>query len=109
MNVHWLGVIVCLLHSALFSGSNLGFLELSRLKLMVQADAGDKDALRILQLRSDDHFLLATILWGNTASIVLLALVSESVLSGVGAFFFSTFGVTVLGEILPQAYFVRNA
>jgi len=105
----WVGIIICLMHSALFSGLNLGFFGISRLKLIVHADTGDKDAKRILSLRKDSHFLLATLLWGNVASNVLLALIAESLMAGVGAFIFSTFGITFFGEIFPQAYFARHA
>lgn len=105
----WLGIIVCLLHSAMFSGLNLGFFGMSRLKLEVQAELGNKDAQRILSLRKDAHLLLCTLLWGNVAANVSLALISESVLSGIGAFVFSTFGITMLGEVVPQAYLSRHA
>ena len=105
----WCGIIFCLMHSALFSGLNLGFFGVSRLKLEVQAELGNKDAKQILSLRKDAHLLLCTLLWGNVAANVLLALISESVLSGIGAFFFSTFGITMLGEVVPQAYLSRNA
>jgi len=40
---------------------------------------------------------------------VLLTLLSNSVLAGIGAFAFSTIVVTLFGEIIPQAYFSRNA
>ena len=100
---------VCLTHSAMFSGLNLGFFGLSRLKLEVQADLGNEDAKRILELRKDAHFLLATLLWGNVAANVLLALISESVMTGLAAFFVSTVGITLFGEVLPQAYLSRNA
>jgi metal transporter CNNM len=40
---------------------------------------------------------------------VLLTLLSGSLLTGLGAFFFSAFAITLLGEIIPQAYFSRNA
>ncbi|MBU0468497.1 MAG: DUF21 domain-containing protein [Candidatus Omnitrophica bacterium] len=93
----------------MFSGLNLGFFGLSRLRLEVQAATGDKDAVRILGLRKDAHFLLATLLWGNVSSNVLLALISESILAGFGAFLFATVGITFFGEIIPQAYFARNA
>src|SRR3990167_374294 len=94
----WAGIITCFMHSAMFSGLNLGFFGVSRLKLFVQADMGNPDAIRILSLRKDSHFLLATLLWGNTASNVLIALLSDSILTGVGAFLFSTIGITLLGE-----------
>jgi len=105
----WIGIIICLVHSAMFSGLNLGFFGLSRLKLEVQADLGNEKAERILSLRKDAHFLLSTLLWGNVASNVLLALISESLMAGVGAFIFSTFGITFFGEVCPQAYLSRNA
>jgi metal transporter CNNM len=34
---------------------------------------------------------------------------SDSVLAGFGAFVFSTIVITLFGEIIPQAYFSRNA
>jgi metal transporter CNNM len=40
---------------------------------------------------------------------VLLTLLSDSVFAGVGAFAFSTVVITFFGEIIPQAYFSRNA
>jgi metal transporter CNNM len=40
---------------------------------------------------------------------VLLTLLSDSVLAGIGAFAFSTIVITLFGEIIPQAYFSRNA
>lgn len=105
----WIGTGVCLMHSAIFSGLNLGFFGLSRLRLEIQAETGDKDARRILHLRKDAHFLLATLLWGNVASNVLIALFTESILTGVGAFLFSTIGITFFGEIIPQAYLTKHA
>src|SRR6202034_3907869 len=47
--------------------------------------------------------------WGNVSTNVILTLLSDSVLAGVGAFFFSAIVITMLGEIVPQAYFSRNA
>ncbi|MCA9407534.1 MAG: DUF21 domain-containing protein [Candidatus Omnitrophica bacterium] len=109
MEGSWLGIAICLLHSALFSGLNIGFFGLSRLRLVVQAETFNKDALRILELRKDAHLLLATLLWGNVASNVLLALLADSVMAGVSAFLFSTVGITFFGEIIPQAYLSKHA
>jgi metal transporter CNNM len=105
----WIGIVICLMHSAMFSGLNLGFFGLSRLRLVVKAEDGDKDAQRILSLRKDAHLLLATLLWGNVASNVLLALIADSILTGLWAFLISTFGITFFGEIFPQAFFVKHA
>jgi hypothetical protein len=105
----WIGIAFCISQSAMFSGSNLAFFSLSRLQLQVEVEHGNHGAERILALRQDSNFLLATILWGNVGINVLLTLLSDSVLAGVFAFAFSTFFITIFGEILPQAYFSRNA
>ena len=70
---------------------------------------GDRDAIELLALRKDSNLTLATVLWGNVTINVLLTLMSDSVLAGVGAFFFSTVVITLFGEIVPQAYFSRHA
>jgi metal transporter CNNM len=103
------GIVICLVHSAMFSGLTIGFFGLSRLKLEVKAGAKDKDALKILRLRKNANFLLATLLWGNVSINVLLTLLTESVLTGFSAFVFSTTVITCFGEIIPQAYFSRHA
>ncbi|HEY9050610.1 MAG TPA: DUF21 domain-containing protein [Gammaproteobacteria bacterium] len=105
----WFGILFCISQSAMFSGLNLALLGISRLRLEVESSTGNADAARILKLRKDSNFLLTTVLWGNVAINVLLTLLSESVLTGVGAFFFSTILITFLGEIVPQAYFSRHA
>jgi hypothetical protein len=105
----WVGIFICLAHSAMFSGLNLAFFSLSRLRLEAEAGAGNKAADKILELRRDANRLLTTILWGNVAINVLLTLLSNSVMVGAVAFVFSTFLITFAGEILPQAYFSRNA
>lgn len=104
----WLGIAFCLSQSAMFSGLNLGFFSVGRLRLEAEAENGDRAAQRVLNLRKDANFLLCTILWGNVSVNVLLALLSDSVLAGVGAFVFSTVGITLFGEIFPQAYFSRH-
>ena len=64
---------------------------------------------QLLALRQDSNLTLATVLWGNVTINVLLTLLSNSVLAGIGAFAFSTIVITLFGEIIPQAYFSRNA
>ncbi|MBI9080449.1 MAG: DUF21 domain-containing protein [Pseudodesulfovibrio sp.] len=105
----WVGIIFCLSQSAVFSGLNLAYFSLSRLRLEVEADSGNKKAVKVLALRQDPNLLLCTILWGNVSINVLLTLLSESVMAGVGSFVFSTFVITIAGEIIPQAYFSRKA
>lgn len=105
----WIGIAFCLSQSALFSGLTIGFFGLSRLRLELQAEGGSKPAQKVLALRKDANFLLATLLWGNVCVNVLLTLLTESILAGTGAFLFSTIGITLFGEVGPQAYFTRHA
>ena len=105
----WAGIVVCVIQSAMFSGLNLAFFSLSRLRLEVEVSSGNRRARAVRDMRQDANFLLTTILWGNVAVNVLLTLLSDSVLAGIGAFFFSTVVITFAGEILPQAYFSRRA
>lgn len=105
----WIAVFICLAHSAMFSGLNLAFFSLSRLRLETEAGAGNSAAASVLSMRRDSNFLLTTILWGNVGINVLLTLLSNSVLAGFTAFAFSTVVITFAGEIIPQAYFSRRA
>lgn len=105
----WLGIAFCLSQSAMFSGMNLAVFSLSRLRLETAAANGDRRSEKVLAMRRNANFVLATILWGNVAINVLLTMLADSVLTGVSAFFFSTVVITLAGEIAPQAYFSRNA
>ena len=105
----WLAIALCLTQSAILSGLNLALFSVGKLELEVTARNGDRAAAVLLRLRQDANFALVTILWGNVAVNVLLALLSGSILSGVGAFLFSTVIITLGAEIAPQAYFSRHA
>ncbi len=105
----WLGIFFCLSQSAMFSGLNLAFFSLTRLSLEIEAANNNKAARKVLKMRADSNFLLTTILWGNVGINVLLTLLSNSVMAGLVAFIFSTFLITFIGEIIPQAYFSRHA
>jgi metal transporter CNNM len=105
----WLGIVVCIVQTGLFAGLNLAIFSLSQLRLQLETDGGNKDAASVLKLRQDSNGVLTTIVWGNVSTNVFLTLLSDSVLAGLGAFFFSAIAITILGEIVPQAYFSRNA
>lgn len=105
----WTSVLLCLVQSGIFSGLNLALFGLSRVQLEVEAQAGNANAATILALRRDANGLLTTILWGNVAVNCLLTVLLDSVLAGAIAFVVSTVGITLCGEIGPQAYFSRNA
>jgi hypothetical protein len=105
----WLGIAAAIAHAAMFSGLNIAVFSVSRLRLDIEASTGNTSAATVRELRRDSNFTLATILWGGVGADVLITLLSKSVLSGVLAFLFSTFVITSLCEIGPQAYFSRHA
>jgi hypothetical protein len=105
----WTGIVLCLSQAAMFSGLNLAVFSVGRLRLEIDATLGNREASQVLDLRADPNLTLTTILWGNVAANVLLTLLSDSMLAGTAAFLFSTFAITIFGEILPQAYFSRHA
>ena len=106
----WIGIAFCISQSAIFSGLNLAFFSLTRLRLEIAAEqTKSARARKVLDLRKDSNFLLTTILWGNVGINVLLTLLTDSVLTGLASFSFSTIVITFFGEIIPQAYFSRNA
>ena len=107
--VIWIGIGFCVSQSAMFSGINLAFFSISKLQLEIESINKNIHALKIARMREDSNFLLTTILWGNVGINVLLTLLSNSVMVGFAAFVFSTFVITFLGEIIPQAYFSRHA
>jgi metal transporter CNNM len=104
-----LGIIACVVQSALFAGLNLAVFSLTQLRLQIEVDGGNADAANVLKLRKNSNQVLSTVIWGNVSTNVLLTLLSDSALAGVGAFLFSAVVITLLGEIIPQAYFSRNA
>jgi len=108
-NLVWIGIAFCISQSAMFSGLNIAFFSLSRLQLEMEVAHGNTAAEAVLALRRDSNHLLTTVLWGNVSINVILTLLSDSVLAGVAAFAFSTFFITIFGEIVPQAFFSRNA
>jgi metal transporter CNNM len=105
----WIGILLCLSQSATLSGLNLGLFSIGKLELEMESKKGDPRAKRVLELRKHANFALVTILWGNVAVNVLLALLSGSVMTGVIAFLFSTVVITIFAEIIPQSYFSRHA
>ena len=107
--IYWIFILICLFQSGMLSGLNLAFFNISKLKLELEAEKNNKKASKILKMREDTNFLLVTILWANVSVNVILSLLSGSVLGGILAFLFSTIVITIVGEIIPQAYFSRNA
>lgn len=81
---------------------------ITRLQLEVETEAGDPIARKVLHHRKDTNRLLATILWGNVGVNTLLAQLTGDALTGFIGFLVSTVLITIVGEILPQAYMNKN-
>lgn len=99
--VIWFGIVGSLAQAGLLSGLNLAVFSIGRLRLEVESAGGSRDARTVLELRRDSNATLATILWGNVASNVLLTLLIKSVLAGVTAFFLSALAVP-LGVLIAK-------
>ena len=46
----WIGIAICIVHSAMFSGLNLAFFSLNRLQLEVLVVDGDRAAKNVLEM-----------------------------------------------------------
>jgi CBS domain containing-hemolysin-like protein len=95
--------------SAVCSGLNVAFMSLDHDDLRRKAKLGNTYAKRILPLRRNTHLTLAGILLTNVAAVSATSLVLESAFNGIIAGIATTLLIVILGEILPQAYFVRRA
>lgn len=95
--------------SAVCSGLNVALMSLSVADLRRKQKLGNSHARKVLPLRRNAHLTLAAILLTNVAAVSATSLVLESVLIGLIAGLITTLLMVVFGEILPQAYFSRDA
>jgi len=111
-------LVICLLLSALFSGSEAAFLSLQRLRLMHLVRNGRPGAARVARMRERPDRFLSTVLLGNnlvnTAAAALGTAVAISFLKDTAqALLASTIGVTLLllvfGETVPKSVATRHA
>lgn len=84
-------------------------MSLSLADLKRKAKIGNTMAKKVLPLRRNTHLTLAAILLTNVAAVSATSLVLESVLIGLVAGLITTILMVIFGEILPQAFFSRNA
>jgi len=106
-----IGVAVCLVFSAFFSGSEMAFLSTDRVKLRNEAEAGNPRAARLLELFSDSRRFITSVLIGNN-------LVNVTATALLTAFLDQRFGLEnewvvtallgpvliIFGETVPKAY-----
>jgi metal transporter CNNM len=95
--------------SAICSGLNIALMSLDLSDLERKAKTGNDMALRVWPLRKNAHLTLASILLANVAAVSATSLVLDTKLQGWVAGLLTTLLIVVLGEILPQAWFVRRA
>ena len=109
-------IVVLLMVSALFSGSETALTTASRGKLNAMADRGEAGAAEALGVTEDRERLIGAILFGNNLAIILAASLATSLfaaLFGGGAVALATLVMTALvlifGEVLPRTYAITNA
>ncbi|KAJ2805003.1 hypothetical protein H4R20_002272 [Coemansia guatemalensis] len=105
---------VLVLVGGLLAGLTLGLMSLDEINLQILATSGSdqqkKYAQRIQPLRRNGHWLLVTLLLGNTIVNETLPIVMDSVLGGggVSAIVISTAAIVLFGEIIPQSLCARH-
>jgi Mg2+/Co2+ transporter CorB len=111
------GVILLLLvMSGFFSGSETALTAASRGKLRSQADKGSKGAERALMITEDNERLIGSVLLGNNLVNILATSLATAIFtrafgeSGVAlATLVMTLLVLIFAEVLPKTYAITNA
>ncbi|SDX10762.1 HlyC/CorC family transporter [Litoreibacter albidus] len=110
------GIVVLLLLSAFFSGSETALTAASRGKLRSQADKGSPGAERALRITEDTERLIGSVLLGNNLVNILAASLATALFtklfgeSGVAwATLVMTLLVLVFAEVLPKTYAITNS
>ncbi|KAJ1965145.1 hypothetical protein GGI12_000955 [Dipsacomyces acuminosporus] len=103
---------VLVLAGGLLAGLTLGLMSLDETNLHILATSGTeqqkKYAKRIQPIRKNGHWLLVTLLLGNTVINETLPIVMDSILGGgVMAVLVSTASIVLFGEIIPQSLCAR--
>src|SRR5579884_289714 len=101
-------VLALVFASAICSGLNIAVMSLDLSDLQRKAKLGNKQAKRVLPLRKRSHLTLASILLTNVAAISATSLVLNQRLSGWFAGLLATLLIVIFGEVLPQAFFLKN-
>ncbi|ODN06181.1 Metal transporter CNNM2 [Orchesella cincta] len=111
----WLNIVFIvflLLLSGLFAGLTLGLLALDRTDLKILANTGSEKermyAKTILPLRTQGNYLLCSLVLGNVLINSSLTILLDDLTTGLLAVTFSTIGIVIFGEIIPQAFCSRH-
>ena len=109
-------IVVLLMFSGFFSGSETALTAASRGKLRSQADKGSPGAERALEITEDSERLIGSVLLGNNLVNILAASLATSLFtkafgeSGVAlATLVMTLLVLIFAEVLPKTYAITNS
>lgn len=109
-------ILLLLVLSGFFSGSETALTAASRGKLRTQADKGSKGAQRALKITEDNERLIGSVLLGNNLVNILAASLATAMFtrafgeSGVAvATLVMTLLVLIFAEVLPKTYAITNA
>lgn len=109
-------IVLLLVLSGFFSGSETALTAASRGKLRAQADKGSAGAERALRITEDNERLIGSVLLGNNLVNILAASLATSLFtrafgeSGVAlATLVMTLLVLIFAEVLPKTYAITNA
>ena len=106
----YIGIVVCLICSAFFSGSEIAYTAVNQLRLKKSAEAGSKTAALALKITQQYERMLSTILIGNNLVNILASSVATvialHIFPGASGAAIATAIMTVLilifGEIVPK-------
>ncbi|PHQ97737.1 MAG: hypothetical protein COB40_03480 [Marinosulfonomonas sp.] len=108
-------IILLLILSAFFSGSETALTVVSRGKLRAKSDKGSKAADQALKITDDKERLIGSILLGNNLANILAASLATALFTrmfgdnGVAlATLVMTFLVLIFAEVLPKSYAITN-
>ncbi|WP_423805185.1 HlyC/CorC family transporter [Paracoccus hibiscisoli] len=104
-------ILICLLLSAFFSGSETALTAASKAKLRARADKGDTGAEAAVRVTADSERLIGAILLGNNVVNILAASLATALftrLLGASGVAIATLVMTVLvlifSEVMPKTY-----
>ena len=108
-------ILICLMLSAFFSGSETALTAASKAKLRARADRGDAGAEAAVRVTADSERLIGAILLGNNVVNILAASLATALftrLLGSGGVALATLVMTILvlifSEVMPKTYAISS-
>ncbi|MDO5041404.1 MAG: hemolysin family protein [Peptoniphilus sp.] len=105
----YIGIVICIIFSAFFSGSEIAFASVNKIRLRTRADSGNMTAGIALDIAENFNDTLSAILIGNNLVNIAsssIATIIAMELVGSGATLIATTAMTIIilifGEITPK-------